>query len=78
MTSYFDNLRMFVEDVLTMSEGDIPWRYIQGHMGTFIGRLLGTSSGHLRDVILPGGKSVCNRLLGFLKDVIFFNKSDRL
>ena len=78
MTSHFDNRRMFVEDVLTTSEGDIPWRYIQGHMGTFIGRLLGTSSGHLRDVILPGGKSVCNRLLGFLKDVIFFNKSDRL
>ena len=35
---------------------EVPWRYIKGHMGTSIGRLLGTSSGRPRDVILPSGK----------------------
>ena len=40
-----------------MSAGDVPWRYIDDHMGTSIGRLLGTSSGHPRDVILPSGRT---------------------
>ena len=38
-----------------MSAGDVRWRYIEDHMGTSIGRLLGTSSGLPWDVILPIG-----------------------
>ena len=34
---------------------DVPWRYIEDHMGTSIGRILGASSGRPRDVILPSG-----------------------
>ena len=56
-TSYFNVQRTSVEDVLRMSAGDVPWRYIEDHMGTSIGRLLGTSSGHPRDVILPSGRT---------------------
>ena len=48
-------LRTLVEDVLRTSIGDIPWRYIEDHMGTSIGRLLMTPSGRPRDVILPSG-----------------------
>ena len=33
----------------------VPWRYIEDHMGTSIGRILGASSGRPRDVILPSG-----------------------
>ena len=31
----------------------VPWCHIEDHMGMSIGRLLGTSSGRPRDVILP-------------------------
>ena len=34
---------------------DVPWRYIEDHMGTSIGRILGASSGRPRDVIFPSG-----------------------
>ena len=40
--------------------GDTPWHYIENHMGTFIGRVLGTSSGHPRDVSLLIGKELLN------------------
>ena len=46
-TSYFNVLRASVED--------IPWRYIEDHMGTSIGRLFWTSPGRPLDVILPSG-----------------------
>ena len=36
-------------------EVDVPWRYIEDHMGTSMGRLLGTSSGRHWDLILPSG-----------------------
>ena len=52
-TSYFNVLRTSVQDIFRTSVGDVPWRYIEGHIGTSIGSLLGTSSGHPRDVILP-------------------------
>ena len=42
-TSYFNVLQTLVEDVLRKSEGDVPWRYIEDHMGTSLGRLLGMS-----------------------------------
>ena len=54
-TLYLNVLRTSVEDVLRTSIGDIPWRYIEDHMGTSIGRLLMTSSGRPRDLILPSG-----------------------
>ena len=57
-TSYFNVLRAFVEDVLRTSVRDVPWRYIEDHMETSIGRLLGTSSGRPRDVILPSALSL--------------------
>ena len=44
-TSYFIVQRASVKDVLRTLAGDVPWRYIEDHMGTSIGRLLGTSSG---------------------------------
>ena len=34
---------------------DVPWRYKEDHMGTSIGRILGTSSGRPQDLILPSG-----------------------
>ena len=40
--------------------GDTPWRCIENHKGTFIGRVLGTSSGHPRDVSLLIGKELLN------------------
>ena len=40
-------------DVLRTSASDVPWSYIEAHIGTSIGRLSGTSSGRPRDVILP-------------------------
>ena len=52
-TSYFNVLRTSVQDIFRTSVGDVPWRYIEGHIGTSIESLLGTSSGHPRDVILP-------------------------
>ena len=54
-TSYFNALRTSVEDVLRTSVGDVPWRYVEDHIGTSIERLLGTSSGRPRDVILLSG-----------------------
>ena len=42
-TSYFNVLRTLVEDV--------PWRYIEDHMGTFIEGLFGTSSGRPQDLL---------------------------
>ena len=53
--SYFNVLRMLVKDTLKTSAGDVPWRYIEDHMGMCIGCLLGTLSGRPRDLILPGG-----------------------
>ena len=49
-TSYFNVLRSSVEDVLRTSVGEVLWRYIEDHIGTSIGCLLGTSSGRPRDV----------------------------
>ena len=56
-TSYFNVLRMSVEQVLRMSVGDVPWCYIEDHMGTSIGRFLETSSIRPQDVSLPSGHS---------------------
>ena len=56
-TSYFSVLRTSAEDVLRTLLGEVPWRYIEDHMVTSIGRLLGTSSGRPRDVILSSGNS---------------------
>ena len=44
-TSYFNFLRTLLEDVFKTSVGNVPRRYIQDHMGVFIGRLLGTPLG---------------------------------
>ena len=52
-TSYFNVQRTSLEDALRATEGDVPWRYIEGHIRTSIERLLETSSGRPRDVILP-------------------------
>ena len=54
-TLYFNVQRTSVEDVLRTSAGDVPWRYIEDHMGTSIGRLLEKSLGRARVVILPSG-----------------------
>ena len=54
-TSHFNVLRTSVENVLRESVQDIPWRYIEDHIETFIGRFLGKFSGRPRDVILPSG-----------------------
>ena len=54
--SYLNVQRTSVEDVLRTSAGDFPWRYIEDHMGTSIGHILGTSSGRPREIILPSGK----------------------
>ena len=54
-TPYFNVLRTLVEGVYRKSVGDVPWLYIEDHMGTFIGRLLGKYSGRPQDVILPSG-----------------------
>ena len=40
-TSYFNVVRTLVEDVIKMSVGDVPWRYLEYHMEKSIGRLLG-------------------------------------
>ena len=55
-TSVGDVLGTSARDVLRKSAGDVPWRYIEDHMETSIGRLSGTSSGRPRNVILPSGK----------------------
>ena len=55
-TSYFNVLWTLVEDILRILVGDVPWHYIEVHMETSIGRLLGTSSGHPQDVILLSGE----------------------
>ena len=44
---YWDVLVTSAGHVLKTSTGDVPWRYIEDHMGTFIGRP--------QDVILPSG-----------------------
>ena len=49
---HWDVLRTSIEDVLRTSAGDIPWRYIEDHMATSIGRLLGPSSERPWDVTL--------------------------
>ena len=56
-TSYFKVLRTLVVDVLRTSVGDVPWCYIEDHMGTSIGRFLETSSIRPQDVSLPSGHS---------------------
>ena len=38
-----------------VSREDVPYRYIEDHIRTSIGRLLGTSLGRPRDVTLPSG-----------------------
>ena len=53
-TSYFNVLRTSVQNIFRTWVGDVAWCYIEGHIGMSIGNLLGTSSGHPRDVILPG------------------------
>ena len=40
----WDVLKMLVKDVLRMLEGDVPWHYLEGHMGTSIERLSETST----------------------------------
>ena len=57
-TFYWDVLRTSYFNVLRTLVGEVPWRYIEDHMGTFIGRLLGTSSGRPWDVILPVGYKI--------------------
>ena len=52
--SYFNVLRTSVKDVLRTFVGNIPRCYIEDHMGTSIGRLLGTYS-RPQDIILPSG-----------------------
>ena len=42
-TSYFNVLSTSVKDVFRTLVGDAPWRYKEDHMGTSIGKLLGTS-----------------------------------
>ena len=54
---YRDVLITSAGDVFKTLVGDVPWHYIEDHMGTSIGRLLGTSSGRPQDVILTSGKS---------------------
>ena len=51
--SYFNVQRTTVDDFLRTSAGNVPWLYINEHMVTSIGHLLGTPSGLSRDVILP-------------------------
>lgn len=49
-TSCLEVLRTLIRDVTRTLVWSVPWRYILGNMGTFMGLLLGTSSGHPRDV----------------------------
>ena len=49
-TLYWDVLRTSYFNVLRTPLGDVPWRYIEGHMGKSIGRLLRKCP---TDVILP-------------------------
>ena len=42
-TSYFNVLWTLVENTLRILVRDVPWHYIEVHMKTSIGRLLGTS-----------------------------------
>ena len=42
---YGDVLRTSYFNVQRTSAADVPWHYIEDHMGTSIGRLLETSSG---------------------------------
>ena len=50
-TSHFNVLRSSVEGILRTLVGDVTWRYIEDHIGTFMGRLLGVflSTGKLLD-----------------------------
>ena len=66
-TSYFNVLRTSVEVVFKTLVGDVPWRYIENHMGTSIGRLLGTSPGRPRDVVLPSGEYILRKCRLLLK-----------
>ena len=70
--SYFKILRAFVEDILRTSVRNVPWLYIQKHMGTLIGCLLRTCSGCPWDIILPSGK----RGMTFLGDFQFLHKTN--
>ena len=56
--SYFNVQRTSVEDVIRTSAEDVPWHYIEDHMKMLTGRLLGTSSGHPDDMILPEWKII--------------------
>ena len=53
---YGDVPRTLHWDILRTLAGDIPWRYIEDHMGKSVGRLLGMSSGGPQDVIMPSGE----------------------
>ena len=59
-----NDLKASVKNVLRASVWDVPWGYIEDHMGTSTERLLGTSSGSPWDVILPIGIIV--RELGYI------------
>ena len=48
-TSYYNIHRTSVEDDLRTLAGDVPWRYLEHHMGTSIGCLLGKSLGRPRE-----------------------------
>ena len=61
-TSYFNVLRTYV--------GDVPWHYIEDHTGTSIGRLLETSSGRPRDLVLPSGIILDKFILGNFENFI--------
>ena len=54
-TLHWEVLRTSYFNALWTSVGDVPWRYIEDDMGKSIGRILGTSSGRPRDVILQSG-----------------------
>ena len=58
-TSYFKVLSTSVEGILWTFVEEFTFRYIEDQMGTFIGHILGKSSGYRRDVIFPSGNILC-------------------
>ena len=65
--SYFNVLWTSVEVVLRTLVGDVPWRYIEDHVGTSIGRLLGMSPGRPQDVVLLSGEYILRKCRLLLK-----------
>ena len=71
--SYFNVQRTSVQDVLRKSAVDVPWCYMEDHMGTSIGRVLGVVKSSSEHNFAEWVGSALHRFISYntMKDVLF-------